>query len=77
MQPATSREASKEAATDTTPTTMEEVTSITPAASIEDSKEVSTITNPNSNKKVTTIFIMKKAKAKVTMSKRPGKKCQV
>ena len=44
---------------------MEEVTSITPAANIEASKEVSTIATPTT---------MKKAKAKVTMSKRPGKK---
>ena len=53
---------------------MEEVTSITPAANIEASKEVSTIATPTSKKKVTTIFVMKKAKAKVPMSKRPGKK---
>ena len=57
------------AASDTTPTTMEEVTIITPAAG----KEESIVATPTSKKKVTTIFVMKKAKAKVPMTKRPSK----
>ena len=72
MQSATTREASMKAASDTTPTptTMEEVTIITPAAG----KEESIVTTPTSKKKVTTIFVMKKAKAMVPMTKRPVKK---